>query len=125
MKRRVFLKRVGTIPILGAAATAVRETGQSATQAGHARTAGERGRYHPGRIPNEYNLFLPGEREALKDSPRIVEMGAGSVTCEGGKRLKVGESIDGWRLLAILPWLNGEATAVFEKHVTHQGAIAY
>src|SRR5207245_4495038 len=35
------------------------------------------------------------------------------------------ESLGGWQLVAILSWLNGTPTAVFEKHVTHQGAIAY
>ena len=41
------------------------------------------------------------------------------------KTLATGESLGGWQLVAILPWLNGTPTAVFEKHVTHQGAIAY
>ncbi len=41
------------------------------------------------------------------------------------KTLKVGESVNGWQLVAVLPWLNGVATAVFEKHATHQGAISY
>ncbi|MGA2075277.1 MAG: hypothetical protein ABSH52_17440 [Terriglobia bacterium] len=125
MKRRVFLEKIGTIPILGAASGWVTEYGRAETQAGRPRTALQRGSYHPGRIPNEYNLYLSGEREALRNSPHVVEMGVGSLTCEGGKRVRVGESIDGWRLLIVLPWLNGEATAVFEKHVTHQGAIAY
>jgi len=116
---------MGTIPILGVASNWVRANGQIANQAAQPRTALDRGRYYPGRIPNEYSLFLPGEREALDKSPRIVGMGVGWVTCQGGRRVQVGESIDGWRLLIILPWLNGEATAVFEKHVTHQGAIAY
>ena len=125
MKRRVFLKRAGALPLIGAAAAGIREGGYAAGQDKHAPTAAERGRYQPGRIPNEYNLFLPGEREALKHSPKIVEIGVGDVKVEGERRVKIGESTDGWQLVAILPWLNGEATAVFEKHVTHQGAIAY
>jgi len=125
MKRRAFLERMGTIPVLGAASSWASAKGQTNKQAGQPRAALERGRYHPGRIPNEYNLFLPGEREALAKSPRICETGMGWVICQGGKRLQVGESVDGWRLLIILPALNGEVTAVFEKHVTHQGAIAY
>ena len=39
--------------------------------------------------------------------------------------MRPGESVDGWELVAILGWLNGAPTAVFEKHVTHQGALAY
>jgi hypothetical protein len=41
------------------------------------------------------------------------------------KTLKLGEAINGWELVAIIPRLNGVATAVFEKHVTHQGAISF
>lgn len=87
-----------------------------------------RGVYQSGRIPNEYNQFLPGEREALRNSPRIASFGGGGLTAHWNgesRSLKVGESTGGWQLLAILPWLNGVPTAVFEKHVTHQGAIAY
>ena len=39
--------------------------------------------------------------------------------------IKVGESAQGWKLLTILPWHNGFAVAVLEKHVTHQGVIAF
>ena len=31
---------------------------------------------------------------------------------------------DGWHLLAVAD-MNGTATAIFEKHVTYQGVIAY
>lgn len=40
------------------------------------------------------------------------------------KWLRIGDSVDGWRLLTVAD-LNGAATAVFEKHVTHRGAVAY
>ena len=36
-----------------------------------------------------------------------------------------GEVIGGWELVAMLPWMNGTPTAVFEKNVTHQGDILY
>ncbi len=122
MKRRSFLKHVAAVPALSAAARLAGQVG--ATQASPL----PHGRYHPGRIPNEYNLFLPGEREALRDSPRVDSFASGAVTARLGgeaKTLKAGKSIGAWQLVTILPWLNGTATAVFEKHVTHQGAIAY
>ncbi|MGH7973567.1 MAG: hypothetical protein ACREIC_33030, partial [Limisphaerales bacterium] len=87
-----------------------------------------KGKYRPGRITNEYTLFLPGEREALQDVPKVLAIDGGTVRAqhEGqARKLKVGAAIDGWQLVAILPWLNGVSTAVFEKHVTHLGAISY
>ncbi|HEY6293200.1 MAG TPA: hypothetical protein VI455_16735 [Terriglobia bacterium] len=125
MKRRSFLKHAATLP---AAAAAARLTGQTAPAAGGTDRVIPRGHYAPGRIPNEYNLFLHGEREALAGSPRIARIASSTVTATLGhetESLKKGESIGGWRLLAVLGSLNGVATAVFEKHVTHQGAIIY
>ncbi len=84
-----------------------------------------RGSYRPGRIANEYSLFLPGEREALAAAPRVEGFESGGVRLQGGQRLAAGGISDGWQLVAILNWLNGTPTAVFEKHVTHQGAIVY
>jgi len=87
-----------------------------------------RGRYQPGRVPNEYSLLLPVERDALKNTPRVSRIEGRVVTARWGEEersVRVGESIAGWQLVTILPWLNGTPTAVFEKHVTHQGAIAY
>ncbi len=72
------------------------------------------GGYAPGRIPNEYSLLLPGERAALESAPRIAHI----------RTLKNGEVIDGWRVLAVAE-INGSETAVFEKNVTHQGAIVF
>jgi hypothetical protein len=86
------------------------------------------GHFSPGRIVNTFNLYLPGEKEALRDSPRVVNFAGDQVRADAkGKSatLRVGDSIEGWRLVAILSWLNGVPTAVFEKHVTHQGRIAY
>ncbi|MGH9697146.1 MAG: hypothetical protein ACRD5Z_23585, partial [Bryobacteraceae bacterium] len=40
------------------------------------------------------------------------------------KALKRGDAIDGWHLLAVAD-MNGTPTAIFEKHATQQGAIAY
>ena len=79
------------------------------------------------RIPNEYSLFLPGEEESLKSVPSIKVMNGGALTASLGGRtavLRTGEVMDGWRLLSIGS-INGVETAVFEKHVTHRGAIAY
>lgn len=122
MKRRSFLKSAAAAPVLGVA-TALVST---------ARSQGTRelpkGKYHPGRIPNEYSLFLPGERGALRMTPSVSSVAPGEVSAQLGatsRTLKVGESIEGWQLVATLPWLNGVPTAVFEKHVTHRGAISY
>jgi hypothetical protein len=122
MKRRTFLQNTVVAPTCaGLAAYVLNEKAPAASGL-------PRGPYTPGRIDNEYNLLLPGEREALKDSPRAVSFVGGKVAVKLGsekKTMGVGEVIKGWQLVAILPWLNGISTAVFEKHVTHQGAIVY
>ena len=85
------------------------------------------GAYSPGRIPNEYALFLPGEKEALRIAPSVTAIQNGVATAKLGVHsatLHAGESLDGWKLLALVN-MNGVETAVFEKHVTHRGAIAY
>jgi hypothetical protein len=66
MKRRAFLQRAAAAPAL--AALAPHTLKAEAASVGSLPT----GRYSPGRIVNEYNLFLPGEREALKNSPRVL-----------------------------------------------------
>jgi hypothetical protein len=85
------------------------------------------GSYAPGRIPNEYSLFLPGEKEALDKAPSISTISRAGLMAKLGTRslqMRVGDSLDGWQLLTIAD-MNGVSTAVFEKHVTHRGAIAY
>lgn len=90
-------------------------------------SAKQKGTYAPATIVNEYDEFLPGERAALATPPAIVETTPTGVHLQSGSNsrpLIVGESVDGWRLLAVIG-INGTPTAVFEKHVTHRGAIAY
>ncbi len=90
------------------------------------------GSYTPGRIVNDYSLFLPGEKASLATVPVVTGISGGTVEAHAGGEqagghgatVHPGESIDGWRLLTIVD-MNGSETAVFEKHVTHRGAIAY
>jgi hypothetical protein len=83
------------------------------------------GTYEPARIENEYSLLLPGEREALASPPLVAELTRSSVVLAGsGRAIKVGEVESGWKLLAVCD-CDGVAAAVFEKHATHRGAIAY
>jgi hypothetical protein len=122
MKRRAFLQRAAAAPALAALAP------HTLTSAVPGASSLPAGRYSPGRIVNEYNLLLPGEKEDLENFPRVLSFTGGKVVAHAGnegKSLAPGESIGGWQLVAILPWLNGTPTAVFEKHVTHQGALAY
>ncbi len=96
---------------------------------GAADAATRRGNFSPGRIPNEYSLLLPGEAEALARAPAVRGFGPDAVTAStaGGaaNALKVGGAIDGWRLVALIPDLDGVPTAVFEKRASHRGAIVY
>src|SRR5579863_6701471 len=83
--------------------------------------------YSPGRIPNEYSLFLPGEEAALSVAPSIDHVDRASVNTRVGntqRSLVPGNDIEGWELKAVAD-MNGTATAVFEKHVTHQGTIVF
>jgi hypothetical protein len=81
-------------------------------------------RYSAARIQNEYSLFLPGESDALARIPKIVRIGQHSVFGPDGKEVRTGSDVDGWSLLAVFS-TNGSETAVFEKRVSHQGAIVY
>ncbi len=89
------------------------------------------GRYAPGRIPNEYSLLLPGEAEALARGPAVRGFRPGMVVAAtpggggGSRALHVGDALDGWRLVALIPELQGAPAAVFEKRVSHRGAIVY
>jgi hypothetical protein len=98
-----------------------------AANEGRYSAAAKRG-YTPARIENEYSLLLPGEAAALAQVPQVKDIQADSALVapsgRAGRRIKVGEELAGWRLLALLP-LNGVPTAVLEKHVSHRGVIAY
>lgn len=135
MRRRTFLGKAVTVPAVPLASRLTREANADRDFSSTVATSGREdtaslphGHYRPGRIPNEYNLFLPGERDALVKAPSVSGFEDNSVAARWSaetRTVRVGETIDGWQLVAILPWLNGTPTAVFEKHVTHQGAIAY
>ncbi len=116
--RRTFLK------LLSAAGLA---TSFAPVQAALTGKLPPRGTYRPGRIPNEYALFLPGEREALAAPPAISELRGQSLFAKHGaesRHLEAGQNIGGWRFVTAVE-INGVDTAIFEKHVTHRGAIAY
>jgi hypothetical protein len=135
MRRRTFLRKAAAVPALPlasrltrGAATSPESSLPASPPSREASASLPREHHQPGRISNEYNLFLPDERAALAKPPRVARFEEGRVAIRGsaeGRILKVGDTIEGWQLVAILPWLNGTPTAVFEKHVTHQGAIAY
>jgi len=83
------------------------------------------GSYGPGRIENEYSLFLPGEREALRTPPSVRSVLDGKLIANhDGQSLhmRTGDQLNGWWLLAIIN-IKNKATAVFEKTVTHRGTI--
>ncbi|HEY3988364.1 MAG TPA: hypothetical protein VGM02_03630 [Acidobacteriaceae bacterium] len=85
------------------------------------------GAYRPGRIVNEYSAFLPGEQAALADPPKVSTMdGKGAMASHDDEQRQVlhGQNIADWVLLTTAE-INGVMTAVFEKHATHRGAIAY
>lgn len=115
--RRSFLRGAALLPTLGA----LRRWMPRPAERGILPQNG----YPPGRIVNEYSAWLPGEREALARAPQVLGFEDGAVRIAGGARIAAGGESDGWRLAAVLPWLNGTPTAVFEKHATHQGAIVY
>ena len=96
---------------------------------GTADPPGQGRRYSPGRIPNAYSLLLPGEADALARVPAATGFHPDTVvaSARGGavRPLRVGGAIDGWRLVALIADLEGEPTAVFEKRVSHRGAIVY
>src|SRR5271157_5527338 len=124
MKRRSFLKGVAaSLPAgLALGSTATEQTSKVANP--------PPGGYHPGAIVNEYTAFLPGEKELLNQSidirhPHLDFLGVEASVAGEHRAVRIGQTIQGWKLLAILPWHNGLPTAVFEKHVTHQGALVF
>jgi hypothetical protein len=125
MKRRSFIKGVAA-SVSGAALLRIPGMAQNAKREG---SAARSARPLPV-ILNQYTALLPGEAGALaaKISVHRIEMEyqlvEASVVGES-KKLKIGDSVYGWKLLAILPWHNGTPTAVFEKHVTHQGVLVF
>lgn len=133
MRRRAFLKgattlslvagsRLRTFGLRGIFPTAQTENFETAAFPAAARANA------PRRIPNEYTLFLPGEREDLRAVPQVESFEGDSVTVRINQELhpvNLGSWINGWQLIAILPRLNGIPTAVFEKNVTYQGALVY
>ena len=115
MKRRSFLRTA-------AALTAAARAGSSALKPDRGNQS-----YSPGRIPNHYSLLLPGEREALADDLALTSISDGSATVKiqaADQVMHPGDVFHGWQLLVIAR-MNGTQTAVFEKHVSHQGAIAF
>ncbi len=111
--RRMFLA------LLGAA-------GVEATLPASAHAAST-GKYPPARIENEYSRLLPGERESLAVAPTVTGFAGGHIAARlGGNTatLLPGQALDGWQLLTSVE-INGVRTAVFEKHATCRGAIAY
>jgi hypothetical protein len=83
--------------------------------------------YAPGQIANEFSLFLPGEEASLQTAPSVSNLQNNGLTATLSGRsatLHPGDALEGWQLLTAGE-MNGVPTAVFEKHVTHQGAIAY
>ncbi len=117
--RRSVLKNALALPLL---------TPTFAPLAGASQGASARAAEHPpGRIVNEYSLLLPGEKEALAANVRASHFEDHRLTAAIGQStrvLSVGEELDGWQLLAIAN-INGSATAMFEKRVTHRGALIY
>ena len=117
MDRRDFLKLLSAA---GAAST----LGPAEDVFAVSRLSGD---YRAGRIVNEYSAFLPGEREALDEPPKVSaidEKGAAASHGGSSRHIVHGENIDSWVLLTTVE-INGVMTAVFEKHATHRGAIAY
>jgi hypothetical protein len=79
------------------------------------------------RILNEYTAFLPGEQAALAEVPKAISFdGEAATLLAAGRNVttRVGDVVDGWHLLAIAQ-IEENSTAIFEKHATHRGAIAF
>jgi hypothetical protein len=114
MRRRTFLQAAGTAALL-----------KKPANASQANTKAEGHGYSPGRIANDYSLFLPGEREALERTPELARIEREGVAVPRSNQLiGPGESVEGWLLLAIGE-MNGILTAVFEKNASFQGALVY
>ena len=75
LERREFLKLLAAI----GAEAAVRPTFASATVL-------PQGNYSPGRIPNEYTLWLPNEKETLENAPAVSDWRGSELTARIGKK---------------------------------------
>ncbi|GGH11407.1 twin-arginine translocation signal domain-containing protein [Silvibacterium dinghuense] len=120
LDRRDFLKIL-------AAAGAAQGLGPAHALFAQQGTTLRKGQYAPGRIANELTLYLPGEEETLRAVPSVSGLAGDALTVKLGAEsasIKTGDAFHGWRLLTIAG-MNGVETAIFEKHVTHRGALAY
>lgn len=119
LDRRQFLELVAALGFTGTSRTASASSAVGSTPPS--------GSYHPGRIPNEYSLFFPGEEISLKTTPTVKRIENGALTANVAGRsvtMRPGDQIDGWYLLGIFS-IEKESTAVFEKSVSHRGAMVY
>ncbi len=121
----VLPRRILDIPGVTPSTSASGPTGDSTTA-----RARRSPRYSPGRIPNDYALLPPGEAEELAKAPKVSGFRPDTVVAAApaagaARGVHLGEELDGWRLVALIGDLNGRPTAVFEKHVSHRGAIVY
>jgi hypothetical protein len=148
MRRRSFIKAAlqATAMVPGAAIAsrlgaleasrmAPAEAGDGTT--GRAPSQSHAGVYAPARIANDYSLWLPGEREALANTPAVAEIGADYALLRGtAGRLNLGDRADGWELVAVVSARSdgsgsvgagggGGRLAVFERDATHQGVFLY
>ena len=117
MQRRTFLQTLAAAGVTMYASGSF--PGATVNAAGKAK-----GTYAPAHILNEYYHFLPGEQDRLAHPPTVAAAEGGTIALTGGHPLTPGQIVDGWHLVALAHY-NGIPTAVFEKNVTHRGAIAY
>jgi hypothetical protein len=120
LTRRQFLEMLAALGVTGAAL----QTAYASVEASADLTPGS---YRPGRIPNDYSRFLPGEEAALQRAPAVTFQTQGLLTAQlAGQSVTIqaGDQLDGWRLVGDFT-IDGTRTAIFEKHVSHRGAIAY
>src|SRR5689334_18217791 len=96
MRRRSFLQTLGAIHTVAALSAGANAEAEDRSL--------PKGSYAPGRIPNEYCLLFPGEREALDAVPRIARIHHGTVISriESKERtVKPGDLISGWQLVTV------------------------
>jgi len=80
LNRRMFLELLAALGISSACEPIHLTAQQSDEQPAN-------GTYHPGRIENEYSLFLVGEREALQTPPTISSVAVDALTAQSGDQL--------------------------------------